>query len=156
MKLNIFFRLEKACVGNRQKLVSSYNTWFYSWEIQNLHDVKQNENPSYANWHSFAPEMVKTCKYSPIYKNGLLRAKYDFILWPYEKYNKFMYHSIHLFNLKRTKSIQNKIYRHSILPEWIDGPCNLFSEVRRHTWPLISKVRFLCWCPNFELQELWC
>ena len=31
MKLNIFFRLEKAWVGTRQKLVSSYNIWFCFW-----------------------------------------------------------------------------------------------------------------------------
>ena len=36
MKLNIFFRLEKAWVGTRQKLVSGYNFWFCSWENLNL------------------------------------------------------------------------------------------------------------------------
>ena len=47
MKLNIFFRLEKAWIGTRQKLVSSNNYWFCSREKFNLHYVKQNEKPLY-------------------------------------------------------------------------------------------------------------
>ena len=38
MKINIFFRLEKAWVGTRQKLVSSNKFWFCSREKLNLHD----------------------------------------------------------------------------------------------------------------------
>ena len=44
MKLNIFFRLEKAWVGTRWKLVSSLNYVFCFGENLNLHYVKQNEN----------------------------------------------------------------------------------------------------------------
>ena len=49
MKLNIFFRLEKAWVGTRQKLVSSLNYVFCAGENLNLHYVKQNEKPTHAN-----------------------------------------------------------------------------------------------------------
>ena len=50
MKLNIFFRLEKAWVGTRQKLVSSLNYVFCFGENLNLHYVKQNEKPTHAIW----------------------------------------------------------------------------------------------------------
>ena len=48
MKLNIFFGLEKALVGTRQKLVSSLNYVFCFGENLNLHYVKQNEKPTHA------------------------------------------------------------------------------------------------------------
>ena len=48
MKLNIFFRLEKAWIGTRRKLVSSLNHVFCFGENLNLHYVKQNEKPTHA------------------------------------------------------------------------------------------------------------
>ena len=48
MKLNIFFRLEKAWVGTRKKHVSSLNYVFCFGENLNLHYVKQNDKPTHA------------------------------------------------------------------------------------------------------------
>ena len=48
MKLNIFFRLEKAWFGARQKLVSSLNYEFCFGENLILHYGKQNEKPTHA------------------------------------------------------------------------------------------------------------
>ena len=48
MKLNIFFRLEKAWFGARQKLVSSLNYVFCFGENVILHYGKQNEKPTHA------------------------------------------------------------------------------------------------------------
>ena len=48
MKLNIFFRLEKAWVSTRQKLVSSLNYVFCFRENLSLHYVKQNERSTHA------------------------------------------------------------------------------------------------------------
>ena len=50
MKLNIFFRLEKAWVGTRQKLVSSLNYVFCFRENLNLHYVKQSEKSTHATY----------------------------------------------------------------------------------------------------------
>ena len=51
MKFNIIFRLEKAWVGTRQKLVSSLNYVFCFGENLNLHYVKQNEKSTLAIKH---------------------------------------------------------------------------------------------------------
>ena len=48
VKLNIFFRLEKAWFGARQKLVSSLNYEFCFGENLILHYGKQNEKPTHA------------------------------------------------------------------------------------------------------------
>ena len=48
MKLNIFFRLEKAWFGARQKHVSSVNYEFCYGENLTLHHGKQNEKPTCA------------------------------------------------------------------------------------------------------------
>ena len=50
MKLNIFFRLEKAWFDARQKLVSSLNYEFCYGENLILHYGKQNEKPTHATY----------------------------------------------------------------------------------------------------------
>ena len=73
MKLNIFFRLEIAWVGTRQKLVSSNKFWFCSREKLNLHDVKQNKKPSYAENLKFTTfSFDLTCNHLNISKKSYL------------------------------------------------------------------------------------